>query len=595
MPARARLRQRCASPRGCQAPGSSAWSATANCWRSRAATPPPTRPRPRSSWSRATSWRRRAWPPFDQVMSNPPYHPRGAATPPASAHRRRCPSGRPRSGDWIGACLARSAAAGLADPDPPRRCAGRAAGGAGRAGGRCRGPSALAERRSSCRQARHRRCAQGRARAVAAGARPGPARAGRPLHRGGRGDPARRRAAAALTARPIQERADRYMVSLPSFLRPWRRRAPAIPAVRLAGVIGSVGLAGRGLTLAGLERTLDAAFAHKHAPAVALLINSPGGSPVQSALIAGRIRDLAGRRTSRCWPSSRTSRPPAATGSPAPPTRSSPTRPRSWARSAWSAPASASRRRSAASGIERRVHATGDRKALLDPFKAERPDDLELLREIQGDILARFVAHVRDRRGDRLKGSDAELFDGRVWTGDGALGHGLIDGLGEARATIRARYRPGCAARRGQSSTRPAAPVAFARRACAYSGRRAGGAGSAGPLAPVRDVAAHAVEQMFSLSFGKILVTVLVVVAAWRGYRHLPADAGPPRRRQRARRAVRRSRRSRPTWSNACAAACSCRTAPSAAVSSSASFAAPERLPLALTRPWPLSRGCAAT
>ena len=83
------------------------------------------------------------------------------------------------------------------------------------------------------------------------------------------------------------------MVSLPSFLRPWRRRAPTIPAIRLAGVIGSVGLAGRGLTLAGLERSLDAAFAHKHAPAVALLVNSPGGSPVQSALIAGRIRDLA--------------------------------------------------------------------------------------------------------------------------------------------------------------------------------------------------------------------------------------------------------------------------------------------------------------
>jgi serine protease SohB len=91
-------------------------------------------------------------------------------------------------------------------------------------------------------------------------------------------------------------------------------------------------------------------------------------------------------------------------------------------------------------GIERRVHTTGERKAMLDPFKAERPNDIEVLKEIQGDILARFVAHVRSRRGERLKGSDAELFDGRVWTGDGALGHGLIDGLGEARATIRTRF-----------------------------------------------------------------------------------------------------------------------------------------------------------
>ncbi|HEX6015082.1 MAG TPA: S49 family peptidase, partial [Geminicoccaceae bacterium] len=78
---------------------------------------------------------------------------------------------------------------------------------------------------------------------------------------------------------------------LPSLLRRWRRPT-VVPAVRLSGVIGGVGLGPRGLTLAGLERAIDAAFARK-APAVALLINSPGGSPVQSALIAGRIRALA--------------------------------------------------------------------------------------------------------------------------------------------------------------------------------------------------------------------------------------------------------------------------------------------------------------
>ena len=79
---------------------------------------------------------------------------------------------------------------------------------------------------------------------------------------------------------------------LPDFLR-GRPRPVTIPAIRLSGVIGSVGLGGRGLSLASIERAIDAAFAHKRAPAVALLINSPGGSPVQSALIAGRIRALA--------------------------------------------------------------------------------------------------------------------------------------------------------------------------------------------------------------------------------------------------------------------------------------------------------------
>ena len=104
-------------------------------------------------------------------------------------------------------------------------------------------------------------------------------------------------------------------------------------------------------------------------------------------------------------------------------------------------------------GIERRVHTTGDRKAILDPFRPERPADLELLREIQGDILARFIAHVRSRRGERLKGADAELFDGRVWTGDAALANGLVDGLGEARATIRARF--GKEARLAQVNPKP--------------------------------------------------------------------------------------------------------------------------------------------
>ena len=230
------------------------------------------------------------------------------------------------------------------------------------------------------------------------------------------------------------------MLSWPEILRPWRRGGPVIPAVRLAGVIGSVGLAGRGLTLAGLEQALDGAFAHRHAPAVALLVNSPGGSPVQSALIAGRIRALAAEK----------SRPVlafvedvAASGG-------------YWLACAadeiFADPSSivgsigvisagfGFEEAIARLGIERRVHATGERKALLDPFAAERPQDVALLREIQGDILARFVDHVRTRRGDRLRGSECELFDGRVWTGAAALGLGLVDGLGEARATVQARF-----------------------------------------------------------------------------------------------------------------------------------------------------------
>ncbi|MFZ1430146.1 MAG: S49 family peptidase [Geminicoccaceae bacterium] len=230
-----------------------------------------------------------------------------------------------------------------------------------------------------------------------------------------------------------------FSFPMPKFLRR-RLRAPVVPAIRLSGVIGSAGFGARGLSLATLERAIDAAFAHKRAPAVALLINSPGGSPVQSALIAGRIRALAEEKG---LPVLAFVEDVAASGG-------------YWLACAadeiFADPSSivgsigvvsagfGFQEAIAKLGIERRVHTTGEHKALLDPFRAERAEDLVLLRQIHGDILARFVAHVRARRGDRLQGDDSQLFDGRIWTGDAALQHGLIDGLGEARAVIRQRY-----------------------------------------------------------------------------------------------------------------------------------------------------------
>jgi len=230
-----------------------------------------------------------------------------------------------------------------------------------------------------------------------------------------------------------------FAFSAPATWRFWRR-APVVPAVRLSGVIGQIGLAGRGLTLSGLERVLDQAFAVKGAPAVALLVNSPGGSPVQSALIAGRIRALAERKKR---PVLAFVEDVAASGG------------------YWLACAADEILADASSivgsigvisagfgfqeaiarlGVERRVHTTGPRKALLDPFRPEREDDLELLRSIQGEIHGRFIAWVRERRGARLERARGELFDGRVWTGAAAVEQGLIDGLGEARAVVRARF-----------------------------------------------------------------------------------------------------------------------------------------------------------
>jgi ClpP class serine protease len=91
-------------------------------------------------------------------------------------------------------------------------------------------------------------------------------------------------------------------------------------------------------------------------------------------------------------------------------------------------------------GIERRLHSAGENKAMLDPFRPERPEDLERLKAIQAKVHATFTELVRGRRGTRLRGELENLFSGAVWTGSEALDLGLIDGLGDVRAILRQRY-----------------------------------------------------------------------------------------------------------------------------------------------------------
>lgn len=221
---------------------------------------------------------------------------------------------------------------------------------------------------------------------------------------------------------------------------PFGRRRTVVPAIRLGGVIGDVPFRSGGLTAAALAPAIEAAFAVKRAPAVALLVNSPGGSPVQSSLIAGRIRRLAEEKQR---PVLAFVEDVAASGG-------------YWlslaADEIWADPSSIVGSIGVISagfgfpelldrlGIERRVHTTGPRKGLLDPFRPEQPGDIAVLREIQDEIYARFKAEVLSRRAGKLAGDHQELFDGRVWTGATAQRLGLIDGLGDARSVIRDRY-----------------------------------------------------------------------------------------------------------------------------------------------------------
>src|SRR5471030_1343801 len=219
------------------------------------------------------------------------------------------------------------------------------------------------------------------------------------------------------------------------------RRGPTVPVVRLTGVIAAGGMLGqRGLSIEVAAPLLAKAFGMRGAKAVALSINSPGGSPVQSALIAQRIRLLADEKN---LPVIAFVEDVAASGG-------------YWLACAADEiivdPASivgsigvissgfGFKDLIAKLGVELRVHTSGDNKSMLDAFRDEKPEDVERLRRLQADIHDGFKDWVRERRGGKLNGDDALLFSGEFWTGRRGLELGLVDGLGELRTTLQARY-----------------------------------------------------------------------------------------------------------------------------------------------------------
>jgi signal peptide peptidase SppA len=220
---------------------------------------------------------------------------------------------------------------------------------------------------------------------------------------------------------------------------PLRDRVPVVAVVRLEGVIMSRRWRGA-LSLAGCAAVLERAFALPHLSAVALAINSPGGSPVQSALLYGRIRQLAAEKR---VPVFAFAEDVAASGG------------------YWLALAGDEVYAEEASligsigvvsssfgahrlierfGIERRVHTAGENKAMLDPFLPEDPADVARLAELQQDVHDTFKEHVRRRRLGKIDPADESLFSGLVLTGRMAMARGLVDGIGDLRSVMRARF-----------------------------------------------------------------------------------------------------------------------------------------------------------
>jgi len=226
------------------------------------------------------------------------------------------------------------------------------------------------------------------------------------------------------------------------WLVPQRFRAdrPCVPVVRLAGVIGFSTPLRPGLTLAGIARSLDRAFAIRNSPAVALSINSPGGSPVQSHLIFRRIRALADENNRRVIAFVEDA---AASGGYmiACAADEIVADPHSIVGSIGVVGGSFGLDKAIAKlGIERRLYTSGEHKATLDPFLPENPDDVARLKKLQREIHDSFIALVKSRRAAKLSGPENDLFSGEYWTGQRALELGLVDSIGDLRAVLRERF-----------------------------------------------------------------------------------------------------------------------------------------------------------
>ncbi len=228
-----------------------------------------------------------------------------------------------------------------------------------------------------------------------------------------------------------------FYIGAMSVRLPFKKRPPLVAVVRLSGAIG---MAGRGsLNDTTLAPVLERAFKKGKPQAVALEINSPGGSPVQSALIGARIRRLAEEHE---VPVFAFVEDVAASGG------------------YWLAAAADEIFADASSvvgsigvissgfgahiflarqGLERRVHTAGESKSMLDPFRPENEGDVARLKVLLNDIHANFIDHVTERRGTKLT-SDEKLFTGEVWLARRAIELGLIDGIGHLKPVLQERF-----------------------------------------------------------------------------------------------------------------------------------------------------------
>jgi signal peptide peptidase SppA len=218
------------------------------------------------------------------------------------------------------------------------------------------------------------------------------------------------------------------------------KRAPVVPVLRFSGAIGVVTPLRPGLSLSTSASSIEKAFSMSGAKAVAIQINSPGGSAVQSMLIYKRIRALAAEKDLKVYVFAEDV---AASGGYLLALAGDEiyADPSSIVGSIGVITATFGLNEMIAKiGVQRRVYTAGESKDTLDPFLPEKPEDVERIKALQRDVHQAFIDLVKSRRGAKLDKADVNLFTGEFWSGKRALELGLIDGLSDLRTKMREIY-----------------------------------------------------------------------------------------------------------------------------------------------------------
>ena len=218
------------------------------------------------------------------------------------------------------------------------------------------------------------------------------------------------------------------------------KRSPVVPVLRFSGPIGMATPLRPGLALASVAGPLEKAFSLSKLPSVAVVINSPGGSPVQSHLIFSRIRQLAAEKEKRVYVFCEDV---AASGGYFLALAGD---------EIYADPSSIVGSIGVVSAsfgldklikrfdVDRRVHTSGKDKGALDPFQPERPEDVARLKDLQRHVHDVFIGIVKERRAGKLAGPEEELFSGAYWSAAKALEYGLIDGVADVRGKMQALH-----------------------------------------------------------------------------------------------------------------------------------------------------------